>query len=79
MTMRQLLVECSDPGLVVSLAEEFENVLRRIDFDRAKALHGQPAELASELGPEFEEAWPPTITPAAGWDWPRRAVRASCA
>lgn len=57
MTMRQLLVECSDPGLVVSLAEEFENVLRRIDFDRARALHGQLVELARELGPEFEEAW----------------------
>lgn len=55
--MRQLLVECSDPGLVVSLAEEFENVLRQIDFDRAKALYGQLAELACELGPEFEEAW----------------------
>jgi len=26
-TMRQLLVECSDPGLVIALAEELENVL----------------------------------------------------
>ena len=56
-TMRQLLVECSDPGLVVSLAEEFENVLRHVDFTRAQALHGQLTDLARELGPEFEQAW----------------------
>ncbi len=55
--MPQLLVECSDPGLVVSLAEEFENVLRHVDFVRAQALHGQLTDLARELGPEFEQAW----------------------
>lgn len=55
--MRQLLVECSDPGLVVTLAEEFENVLREIDFPRAQALHSQLRDLARQLGPEFEEAW----------------------
>lgn len=55
--MRQLLVECSDPGLVVSLAEEFENVLRHIDFARARALHSQLSDLARELGPEFEDVW----------------------
>lgn len=55
--MRQLIVECSDPGLVVSPAEEFENVMRRIDFARARALHGRLSQLAQELGPEFEEAW----------------------
>jgi hypothetical protein len=55
--MSQLLVECSDPGLVVSLAEEFENVLRHVDFDRAQALHSQLTDLARELGPEFEQAW----------------------
>lgn len=55
--MRQLLVECSDPGLVVSLAEEFEHVLRQVDFDRAKELRGRLAELARELGPEYADAW----------------------
>ncbi|GFP31761.1 hypothetical protein HKBW3S42_00068 [Candidatus Hakubella thermalkaliphila] len=55
--MRQLLVECSDPGLVITLAEEFENVLRQIDFPRAQALHGQLSNLARELGPECEEVW----------------------
>jgi len=55
--MRQLLVECSDPGLVVSLAEEFENVLRHVDFARAQALGRQLSDLARELGPEFERAW----------------------
>ena len=55
--MRQLLVECSDPGLVISLAEELENVLRHIDFARARALHGQLSDLARELGLEFEDAW----------------------
>ena len=55
--MRQLLVECSDPGLVVSLAEEFENVLRHVDFARAQALGRQLSELAREIGPEFEQAW----------------------
>jgi len=55
--MRQLLVECSDPGLVVSLAEEFENVLRHVDFARAQALGRQLGDLARELGPEFEQAW----------------------
>ncbi|MCD5408891.1 hypothetical protein LR090_06710 [Candidatus Bipolaricaulota bacterium] len=55
--MRQLLVECSDPGLVVSLAEEFENVLRHVDFAHAQELHARLGELARELGPEFEQAW----------------------
>ncbi|MBC8446197.1 MAG: hypothetical protein H8D78_00460, partial [Chloroflexi bacterium] len=40
-----------------SLAEEFENVLRHVDFTRAQALHGQLTDLARELGPEFEQAW----------------------
>ena len=56
-TMRQLLVECSDPGLVISLAEELENVLRNIDFDRARALQAQLTDLAREVGPEVEQAW----------------------
>ena len=55
--MHQLLVECSDPGLVVSLAEEFENVLRHVDFARAQALGCQLSDLARELGPEFDQAW----------------------
>jgi len=55
--MRQILVECSDPGLVVSLAEEFENVLRHVDFSRARALARQLNDLAKELGPEYEQAW----------------------
>jgi len=29
--MRQLLVECSDPGIIVSLADEFENILRQVE------------------------------------------------
>lgn len=53
----QLVVECSDPGLVVSLAEEFEHVLRHVDFDRALALSDQLSTLAQELGPEFDRAW----------------------
>jgi hypothetical protein len=55
--MRQLLVECSDPGLVVTLAEEFENVLRHVDFERAKILQGRLNDLAHDLGTGFEEAW----------------------
>jgi hypothetical protein len=55
--MRQLLVECSDPGLVISLAEEMENVLRNVDFDRARTLQSQLTDLARELGPEVEGAW----------------------
>jgi hypothetical protein len=55
--MRQLLVECSDPGLVVTLSEGFENVLRHIDFERAKDLQGQLNDLACELGTDYEEAW----------------------
>jgi hypothetical protein len=57
MTPRQLLVECSDPGLVISLAEEFEHVLRHVDFERACALRDQLRDLACELGTEFERAW----------------------
>ncbi len=56
-TMRQLLVECSDPGLVISLAEELENVLQHIDFDRARALQQQLTDLAQALGPEIAGAW----------------------
>ena len=55
--MRQLLVECSEPGIVVALAEEFENVLRNVDFSRARDLGRQLNELAKELGPECEQAW----------------------
>ncbi len=55
--MRQLLVECSDPGLVVALAEEFENVLRHVDFSRAMALGRQLNDLAQDLGPEHVRAW----------------------
>jgi hypothetical protein len=55
--MRQFLVECSDPGLVVSLVEEFEHVLRHVDFGRAQALQDQLRDLARELGPEVEQVW----------------------
>jgi hypothetical protein len=54
---RQLLVECSDPGLVVSLAEELENVLRHIDFEQTQVLKQQLSTLAQELGPEIAQAW----------------------
>lgn len=55
--MRQLVVECSDPGLVVYLAEEFEHVMRHVDFCRAQSLSQQLGDLARELGPEFAQAW----------------------
>ncbi|MBI5032600.1 MAG: hypothetical protein HZB51_18905 [Chloroflexi bacterium] len=55
--MRQLLVECSDPGIVVSLAEEFENILRQVDFARAQQLQRELTDLAHELGTEVEQAW----------------------
>ena len=55
--MRQLLVECSDPGMVVTLDQEFENVLREIDFDRAQALKRQLLEIARELGEGTEKTW----------------------
>ncbi len=54
---RQLLVECSDPGLVVSLTEEMENVLRHIDFDQMQKLKQQLSALAQKLGPEVAQAW----------------------
>jgi len=53
----RLLIECSDPGLVVSLAEELEHVLRHVDFARACALGRELEALARELGPEFEQSW----------------------
>ena len=56
-TVHQLLVECSDPGLVISLAEELENVLQHIDFDHARALQQQLTDLAQALGPEIVGAW----------------------
>lgn len=55
--MRQLLVECSDPGIVVALAEEFENILRQVDFVRAQQLQRDLHNLARELGAEFEQVW----------------------
>ncbi|MBM3128512.1 MAG: hypothetical protein FJ009_07785 [Chloroflexi bacterium] len=55
--MRQLLVECSDPGIIVSLAEEFENILRQVNFARAEKLQYELRDLARELGTEFEQAW----------------------
>ena len=55
--MRQLLVECSEPGLVVTLDEEIEHVLRNVDFERVRGLYAQLADLARELGRDFEEMW----------------------
>lgn len=55
--MRQLLVECSEPGIVVSLAEEFENILCRVDFARAQQLQRELHTLAGELGDEYEHVW----------------------
>lgn len=55
--MRQLVVECSDPGLVIYLAEEFEHVLRHVGFERAQSLSQQLGDLARELGPEFARTW----------------------
>lgn len=55
--MRQILVECSDPGLVVTLEEEIEHVLRNVDFEGALRLQSKLAELAHELGGNFEEMW----------------------
>ena len=55
--MRQLLVECSDPGIIVSLAEEFENILRQVDFARAQQLQRELRDLARDLGAEFEQVW----------------------
>jgi hypothetical protein len=55
--MHQLLVECSEPGLVIHLAEEFEHSLRHVDFDRAWTLRQQLTELAQECGPEFYQVW----------------------
>jgi hypothetical protein len=55
--MRQLLVECSDPGVVVTLEQEFENVLREIDFDRARAIGHMLSELSRELGPGIDRTW----------------------
>ncbi len=55
--MRQLLGECSDPGIIVSLAEEFENILRQVDFARAQQLQRELSHLAHELGTEVEQAW----------------------
>jgi hypothetical protein len=55
--MRQLLVECSDPGLVISVDEELENVLVNIGFERALDLHRQLGQLAAELGPDTAASW----------------------
>ncbi len=54
---RQLIVECSDPGVLVSLAEEFEIILRQVDFRRAQEIERQLSDLARELGEAFEETW----------------------
>ena len=55
--MQQLVVECSDPGLVIYPAEEFEHALRHVDFYRALTLKQQLSDLALECGPEFQQAW----------------------
>ena len=55
--MPQLIVECSDPGTVVSFAEEFETILRQVDFARAQELQRQLGDLAHELGSAVETTW----------------------
>ncbi len=55
--MRQLLVECSEPGLVVTLSEEFEYVLRHVDFERATRLWDELSVLAHKLGGDVDEIW----------------------
>jgi len=55
--MNQFIVECSEPGWVIFLSEELENVFRHITFERAQEIGKSLAELAHELGPEFEKVW----------------------
>ncbi len=55
--MRQFIVECSEPGWVIFLAEELENVFRHITFERAQEIGKSLAKLADELGPEVGKAW----------------------
>jgi hypothetical protein len=71
--MRQLLVECSDPGLVVSLAEELEHVLRHVDFERARALWARSL-------PPWRVSWDPRSSRPGGlfaWRCPTTAVARS--
>ncbi|MEW5719647.1 MAG: hypothetical protein AB1817_13535, partial [Chloroflexota bacterium] len=44
-------------GIIISLAEEFENILRQVDFARAQQLQRELNDLARELGTEIEQAW----------------------
>lgn len=55
--MHQLIVECSEPGLVVALTEQFEYVLRHVDFQRAIRFRDQLSALAQELGSDVERIW----------------------
>lgn len=52
-------MEGSDPGVVLSLDEDLENVLRHIDFEAAGKLKDALSRLAHEMGEEVAEAWKP--------------------
>lgn len=55
--MKQLLLECSEPGVVVALDEELEHILRKVDFKKAQELKQQLSDLSKKLGPEYEKLW----------------------
>lgn len=55
--MKQLLLECSEPGVVVALEEELENILRRVDFKKAQEIQEKLLHLSQKLGPDYEDLW----------------------
>ena len=51
-----ILVEHSEPGLVIKPVDSFENVLRHISYERALELRQSLIAIAQELGPEYAAA-----------------------
>ncbi len=49
----KILVEHSEPGLVIKPVDSFENVLRHFSYERALELRRQLIEIAQEMGSEY--------------------------
>ncbi len=54
---RQLLVECSEPGVVMASADSIEHALRHIGWEDVLRLRDKLAELADEMGADYARLW----------------------
>jgi len=55
--MNNLIVECSEPGWVITLSEDLEHLLRHVTFERAQEIAAKLKDLCHDMGPAHETVW----------------------